>query len=172
MMHHSMGRICPQVGSCLLVQCLYPMWKVFLRSLIITTLGLSSKCNATKAAYFWELDWIWMHISWHIVSGIFCNCGTSYDGRTGRPLAILLKGYKYNQKECLIEKTENCPMYTWRTSSLETETGIGDTVPGIFKHDRFNKYSLTGNYAHKETLDQQGNWQVCVYWNARLGFFP
>jgi hypothetical protein len=27
--------------------------------------------------------------------------------------------------------------------------------------------NLTANFAHKETLDQQ----VCIYWNARLGFF-
>jgi hypothetical protein len=53
---------------------------------------------------------------------------------------------------------------------LQIERGIGDTVPGIFQHDIFDK-NLTGNFAHKETLDQQGNWQVCIYWNARLGFF-
>lgn len=104
----------------------------------------------------------------------FLQIGTSYDDITGRPLAILLKGYKYSQKECLVEKTENCPMYTWRTSSFANWNRCSWCCTRHLQTWQIWQIQLTnliGNFACKKTLDQQENWQVCIYWNARLGFF-
>jgi hypothetical protein len=39
------------------------------------------------------------------IYSIPCECGRSYIGITGRPLAMWLLEHRYNLKECLIEKS-------------------------------------------------------------------
>jgi hypothetical protein len=41
------------------------------------------------------------------VYSIPCECGRSYIGKTGRPLAVRLREYRHNLEECLLEKLKS-----------------------------------------------------------------
>jgi predicted GIY-YIG superfamily endonuclease len=42
----------------------------------------------------------------HFVYGIPCECGRSYIGETGRPLAVRIREHRNNMKNGLLEKSK------------------------------------------------------------------
>jgi predicted GIY-YIG superfamily endonuclease len=40
------------------------------------------------------------------IYSILCECGRSYTGETGRPLAVRLRKHKHSLKECVLEKSK------------------------------------------------------------------
>jgi hypothetical protein len=69
------------------------------------------------------------------VYSIPCECGRSYIGETGKPLAVRLREHKYNLKEGLLEKSklaqhayEESPRLAWDEARiLEIESNSGYT---------------------------------------------
>jgi hypothetical protein len=78
------------------------------------------------------------------ICSIPCECGTSYIGETGRPLAVRLREHRYNLKEGLLEKSK----LAQHTYEEDHRVGRDDArILEIESNSRYRKYNKSAHMA-------------------------